>query len=246
LVVPVEGFATPEEGNQAAREWDLEVNSRIHSEIQARPLARLDEERKLLRPLPSLRPPLRQGEVRKVDRHQTVRFGSARYALPSHLVGHRVEVRAEGSQAVIEQDHEEVVRYSLVGPGEASILDEHYPGHQRQPARGVRPRTASEVSLLGLGPSAEVFLRAAAAAGTSRLAGELAEIVTLEASWGPAALVEALERATRFRRFWAEDLRAVMAAGPGVPNPTGPGARLEMELPAVPMRPLSAYALEAI
>jgi hypothetical protein len=50
-----------------------------------------------------------------------------------------------------------------------------------------------------LGPVAEGFLRSAAAAGTSRLAGELAEIVSLEPSWGRPQLVAALERATRFR-----------------------------------------------
>jgi len=47
--------------------------------------------------------------------------------------------------------------------------------------RAVRPRTATELSFLGLGSAAERFLRGAA--GTTRLAGELAAIVTLETSW---------------------------------------------------------------
>jgi len=42
----------------------------------------------------------------------------------------------------------------------------------------------------------------------------LAEIVSLEPSWGRAPLVAALERATRFRRFKAEDVRDILAAGP--------------------------------
>jgi hypothetical protein len=97
-----------------------------------------------------------------------------------------------------------------------------------------------------LGAVAEGFLRAAAAAGTSRLATELTEITGLEASWGREALVAALERATRFRRFRAEDVRAILAAGPGAPTPTEPGQLLALELPQAPVRPLSAYSLEAV
>jgi hypothetical protein len=36
------------------------------------------------------------GEVRKVDRLGTVRFGSARYSVPSELVGLEVELLVEG------------------------------------------------------------------------------------------------------------------------------------------------------
>jgi hypothetical protein len=54
----------------------------------------------------------------------------------------------------------------------------------------------TERAFITLGPLAEGFLRSAAAAGTPRLAGELAEIVSLEPSWGRAQLVAALERTT--------------------------------------------------
>jgi len=70
--------------------------------------------------------------------------------------------------------------------------------------------------------------------------------VTLEASWGRRPLLAALERALSFRRFTAEGVRAILAAGEGVPNPVAEGSPLAMELPRVPVRPLSAYALEAI
>lgn len=127
-----------------------------------------------------------------------------------------------------------------------SILDEHYPSQARQPARPVRVRTATERSFLELGPAAEAFLRAAAGAGTTRLASELNEIVALEASWDRQPLVAALERARHFRRFTADGVRAILDAGEGVPNPVAEGTPLEMGLPEVPVRPLSAYALEAI
>lgn len=59
----------------------------------------------------------------------------------------------------------------------------------------MRPRSPAEHAFLALGPVAERFLRDAAAAGTTRLDGALTEIVALEAAFGRAQLVQALERA---------------------------------------------------
>ncbi len=247
LVAPEEGFdGDVGRANRAAGRWGLEVNGRMHSEIPAVPAVRLEEERQVLRPLPSLRAVLRRAEQRKVDRLQAVRFGSARSSVHSTDVGHRVEVGADDGVVVISEGQREVARHPLVGPGEVSIVDAHDPTRARQPARPVGVRTATERSFLELGPLAEAFLRAAAAAGTTRLASERSEIVALEASWGQPPLVAALERALRFRRFTADGVRAILDAGAGVPNPLAEGARLEMALPDVPVRPLSADALDAI
>lgn len=120
LVVPAEGWASPEAGNRDALPWCVEVNERMHSEIQAVPVIRLIAEKELLRPLPSLRPRLRAGELRKV------------------------------------------------------------------------------------------------------------------------------ERAVTYRRFRPGDVRAILEAGVGVSSPTAPGEALPLDLPAVPTRPLSAYALEQL
>jgi hypothetical protein len=56
--------------------------------------------------------------------------------------------------------------------------------------------------------------------------------------------VAALERALAFGRFRAADVRSILAAGAGVPRHADPGERLAIALPAVPVRPLAAYALE--
>ncbi len=232
--------------NRAAVLWCLEVNGAQHSEICAVPAVRLEEERKVLRSLPSLRPPLRRGELRKVDKMQTVRFGSARYSVPTAHVGHQVEVSVGDSEVVITAGEREIARHPLCAPGGASILDEHYGGSRGRPRRPVRVRTAVEREFLDLGPSAEAFLRAAAAAGTSKLAGELADIVALERSWGREALVAALARATEFRRFRAQDVRSILAANGAAPRPTAAGGALEIVVPEVPVRPLSAYSLETL
>jgi hypothetical protein len=73
--------------NAAAKAWCAEVNGRVHTETAAVPLERLQTERGVLRPVPLLRPPLRRGELRKVDRPGIVRFGSGRYAVPEDYVG---------------------------------------------------------------------------------------------------------------------------------------------------------------
>jgi hypothetical protein len=114
---------------------------------------------------------------------------------------------------------------------------------ERRPTRGIRPRSTAEVAFLGLGPAAEAFLRSAAAAGTLRLESELAAIVELVPIWDREPVIRALSRATRFRRFKATDVRAILEAGRGLPTPVRAGQQLVLDLPVVPVRPLSAYAL---
>jgi hypothetical protein len=110
----------------------------------------------------------------------------------------------------------------------------------------VRPRTATEKAFLALGPVAESFLRAAAAAGQTRLPAHLGDIVGLEAAHGRDRLVAALERALTFRRFTADDVRAILAAGPHAPTLAAPGAPLATSLPNVPARHLDAYAIDRL
>ena len=244
LVVPAAPWADLTEANNAARAWCVEVNARVHSTTMAAPAVRLGEETKLLRALPNLRPPLRAGERRRVDKLSTVRFGSARYSLPRHLVGRDVMVVAAEGHVSIEVDGEIVATHPLVAPGEASIVDDHYGGPRRGPARAVRARTGTERAFLALGPAAEAFLRAAAGAGTNKLGTELATIAGLEAAWGRDALIAALQRATTFRRFKAGDVRSILLAGPGTPSIADEGGSLDTGLPPAPTRDLAAYNLE--
>ena len=64
------------------------------------------------------------------------------------------------------------------------------------------------------------------------------------AVWSREAVIGTLERASRFRRFKASDVRAILEAGPGLPTPARAGHQLVLDLPLVPVRPLSSrYAL---
>jgi transposase len=244
LLIGLGPFSDLGQANTTAAAWCAEVNARVHSEISAVPDERLATERTLLGSLPGLRPTIGPVETRIVDTLRTVRFHSARYSLPGAFIGKRVGLRIEGPELVIEHRDAEITRHRLVGPGEMSLVDAHYGGPAGRPARAVRPRTPAELAFLDLGPVAEAFVRAAAAAGTTKLPTELGIIVELERAHGREALVAALERALAHRRFRAADVRSILTAGAGVSRPRAAGAQLATEVPSVPVRSLAAYAIE--
>jgi hypothetical protein len=181
-----------------------------------------------------------------VDKLSTVRIGSARYSVPHLLRGQHVDVTTVDDRVQVWRQGELVAEHRLVPPGSSSILDEHYDRPKQAPVRAVRPRTKAEQQFLALGEDAVAFLRAAAAAGTTRLPAHLAAIVALRDAHGHHALTAALRRAVAFRRFTAEDVRAILAAGPAAPTPTRAGATLDVALPAVPTRTLADYRTETL
>lgn len=109
--------------------------------------------------LPSLRPAIGKPPVtRKVDKLSCVRFASARYSVPTRLIGARVAVaESDGRLLVTDPATGQIVAdHAPVAPGEASICDEHYgppsamsttagPGPRRdgRPVPAPRPRRPS-------------------------------------------------------------------------------------------------------
>jgi transposase len=246
LMVPQAPFGGIPAANEAAAGWCAEVNAAVHSEIQAVPAERLAAERELLGALPSLRPAIGgPGAVRKVDRLSCVRFGSARYSVPMRLIGQQVAVAESGGRLLVTdpQTGEVLAGHAPVAPGEASVLDEHYGGPRPAPRRAVRPKTAAEKEFAALGPVAEQFIAGSAASGNTRLASDLGELAALRAAHGDGALTAALERAVAFRRWRAGDVRSILAAGAGIPQPRPAGDALVIALPRVPVRPLSDYRM---
>jgi hypothetical protein len=234
--------------NTAAVAWCAEVNAAVHSEIAAVPDHRLATERELLAPLPSLRLEIGAASVtRKVDRLSCVRYGSARYSVPTRLIGASVAIVIDhGALLVIEPRTGAIVaEHELVAPGETSILDEHYDGPRPMPSRGPRPKTSVEQQFCALGDDAEAFLVGAAAIGNTRLGQELQVLLALGAAHGEAALVAALHRAVAFGRFRAADVRSILAAGTAAPAPRPAGDALVLDLPTAPTRSLDAYKITA-
>jgi transposase len=244
LMVPAElSVADLAGANEKGLAWCDEVNALLHSEICAVPAERLVKELEVMGTLPSLRASIGKLVVRKVDRLSCVRFGSARYSVPTLHIGRQVELVAQEGRVLIIFLGEIIAEHDLVAPGETSILDEHYGGPRSMPTRGVRPKTPAEKAFCALGPAAESFIKGAAAQGITSLKGDLGELAQLEAAHGKEVLLAALERATSFGRFRAHDVRSIIAAGAGVARPAAPGEALIVELPLVPTRSLSDYAI---
>ena len=167
LMIPAELTVTDLAGaNRAGREWCVEVNSAVHSEIVAVPAERLVSEAVLLGPLPSLRAQIGKLVIRKVDRLSCVRFGSARYSVPVRHIAKQVEVRVVDGVVQVVLLGAVIAEHCVVAPGEASVDDDHYGGARPTPRRAVRPKTAAEIAFCALGPVAETFIKSAAAAGT--------------------------------------------------------------------------------
>ncbi|BBX58612.1 hypothetical protein MSHO_39570 [Mycobacterium shottsii] len=83
----------------------------------------------------------------------------------------------------------------------------------------------------------------ASAISRQDLAAELEILLALGAAHGTDALIAALHRAVAFRRFRAADVRSILAAGTGTPQPRPARDALILDLPVAPMRSLDAYKI---
>ena len=136
---------TLRDANAAAEAWCAEVNAATHSEICAVPDERLMVERELLQPLPSLRLQIGAPSVlRKVDRLSCIRYGSARYSVPTRLIGTTVAVVVDHGALCLREPGTGVIvaEHELVAPGAVAILDDHYDGPRPTPSRAPRPPCA--------------------------------------------------------------------------------------------------------
>jgi Mu transposase, C-terminal domain len=241
-LIPYEGFGSLDEANAHARAWLAEVNAQPHSETKRAPVELLERERPLLRALPALRPAVACGEERKVDRLATVRFASARYSVPHRLVGRTVEVQAGDRELIVLFGGVPVAQHPLLGPGECSIKDAHYPSPPPTGTRPLRPRTDPERAFLALGAEAERYLRAAAAQGTARLHERIDDALGLAATRGEQRARQALGRASEFGRFARGDLEAICdSRGATPPTAASTAEPLRLAgLPEVPQRSIDA------
>jgi transposase len=244
LMVPEQlSVADLARANTAAVAWCAEVNAAVHSEIMAVPAERLASEVELFTALPTLRAQIGKIVTRKVDKLSCVRFGSARYSVPNDHIGRDVSLRVKDGVIQVVSLGEIIATHLVVSPGETSIDDDHYGGARPAPQRSVRPKSTAEKAFCALGPVAEDFIKGAAAHGMTGLARDLEELTHLEAVHGREPVLAALERAVAFGRFRAADVVSILHSGAGLPRPTRSGEALIVELPTVPTRSLSDYAM---
>jgi transposase len=193
------------------------VNAREHRVTRRAPAVMLAEEQGRLHRLPPVPHTVCFGQTRKVSWQSTISVGGAIYSVPSSLVDERVWARADGSELIVvhadsAEGAREVARHGLTTPGRPSLRDEHYPP---RPAGALerRPKAASadEQAFLAIGPGAQAWLIAAAAAGASRVRRKMAEAVDLAKLHGASDVEEALSSAAAAGRFGDADLAAILA-----------------------------------
>lgn len=201
----------------ACREFSERVNAREHRITRRAPVVMLADERRRLHRLPGVPHTVCFGETRKVSWQSTISVGGALYSVPSTLVDERVWARTDGSElVVVHADHpdgpREIARHALTTPGQPRIDQAHYPP---RPAGAIerKPRASSadERTFLAIGPGAQAWLIAAAAAGTTRLRRKVAEAADLAKLHGPGPVDEALRTAADAGRFADGDLAAILA-----------------------------------
>ena len=195
------------------------VNSRPHAITKRVPAEAVESERELLHAIPAAPYTVAHGESRATSWSQTVSFRGARYSVPARWRNLRVWVRVTGDTVIIVGDDPagaglvEIARHQLVGPGEASILDEHYPDHPTGPLeRQPKATNRSEAAFLGIGAGAGAWLIEAAAVGARQIETRMAEAVALARLHPPAQVDEALGAAAIAGRFAAGDLESILAA----------------------------------
>jgi hypothetical protein len=193
------------------------VNAREHRITRRAPAVLLAEERARLHRLPAMPHTVCFGQTRKVSWQSTISVGGAIYSVPSALVDERVWARVAGDELVVvyadgPDGPKEVARHQLTTPGRPAICDEHYPPRPDGPIeRKPRARCTEEQAFLQIGPGAERWLIAAAAAGTTKLRRKCAEAVALAKLHGDQAVDEALAVAADAGRFGDGDLAAILA-----------------------------------
>jgi len=214
----VEAYASFAELEQSCRQVTAELNSRPHAVTRRAPADMLAAERAQLHPVPDRPYTAAFGESRSVGWSSTVSFRGARYSVPERFCDSQVWVRAAGGEVVIVAGEGsgaiEAARHPRLGPGQASICDEHYSGPRRGPlARQPRPTSRSEHEFLGLGEGAKLYLVEAAAVGARRIEARMAEAVTLSALHGVDVVDRALGTAAMAGRFAQGDLGSIIVHG---------------------------------
>jgi len=223
-----ESFAQLEVACEAAM---ARVNTRIHAMTGERPVDRLARELEFLHPVPQVPYTVAFGETRAVSWSSTISHRGARYSVPHRHMGDRVWVRVAGDELIItghvNDAATEIARHRLVGRGEASIVDEHYPPRREGIERIPKATNLHEAAFLEIGDGARRWLIEAAAAGTRHIPVRMAEAVALTKLHDRTVIDEALGLAAMVGRFAQGDLASIVAARRQAPTPPPTGHSLQ-------------------
>jgi hypothetical protein len=210
----------------APRWRDGVANLRIHETTRERPLDRFQQERPLLRPLPSI--PFDTDEIvpRVVNTHAQVEFDGNRYSVPPALARKTVTLRADGSAVRVLHEGQVVAWHERCYERRQSlVLSEHRLAALEQRKRSAR--TALEQQFDDLGPEARQFhlQLKTLPIKTSRHLRRLLALVRL---YGRQELIAALARASELQTYdaaYVENLLLAERRRRELPTPTWPCPR---------------------
>src|SRR4029077_15176315 len=156
----------------------------------------LEQERPRLHPVPALPHTITFGETRTVAVNTPmVSYQGGSYSVPHSLLGETVWVRVHGpgrdERVVIvhvgDRGAIEVARHRRADPGSPRLDDTHFPP---APAGAIhrepRPGNDAEHAFLSLGDGAALWLKEAAAQGSSRIRVKMAHDVSIAKLTNPA------------------------------------------------------------
>ena len=235
-LVPTDANLRPEYGSFAELETACEAamerfNSRPHAITRRAPAEMIGEERAHLHPVPAEPYTVAFGESRTVSWSSIVTFGGARYSVPTAHRDTRVWVRVAGDEVIITAGGPdgavEITRHPHLGPGQASIKDEHYPPRRDPSDRQPRATNPAEAAFLALGEGARMWLVEAAAVGARGIEARMADAVVLTKVVGMARVDEALQIAAMAGRFAPGDLESIIDARQTVTHRPDPNMSLQ-------------------
>jgi hypothetical protein len=191
----------------------------------------LEQERLRLHPVPALPHTITFGETRTVAVNTPmVSYQGGSYSVPHRLLGETVWVRVHGAGRdergvfvhVGDRGAMEVARHARAEPGSPQIDEAHFPpapagAINREPRAG----NGAEAAFLALGDGAALWLKEAAAQGSSRIRVKMGHAVSIAKLTDPTRVDWALGHAAVHQRFGEGDLASILAANL---DPTTPAA----------------------
>jgi hypothetical protein len=202
-------FADLEDLNRHAAWWCKEVaNVRIHGTTRERPIDRLERERPLMLPLPSLHDDAYHSVSRKVSTDFCVAVNTNRYSVPPKFVGQPATVRIYATYLEVIIGSETVARHPLCEQRRQRCV---LPEHEAAFLKATPSRRLLEQAFLRLGPIAHTYYEGLKDKRGRGAGYHLQRILKLADRHGSSVVVGAMAHAARYGSFDATAVAKVVA-----------------------------------
>ncbi len=195
--------------NRHAAWWCDEVaNVRVHGSTRERPIDRLERERPLMLPLPSLRPEPFAAVSRKVGTDFCVALETNRYSVPPAHAGRPATLRVYDERLEVLVDGKVVAAHELCrGRHQRLVLPEHEEAFKRcAPSRRLL-----EQAFLRLGPVAEDYFDGLKTQRGRGAGYHLQRILKLADRHGAELVIGAMAHAARYGNYSADAVARVIS-----------------------------------